>query len=508
MEEITADVNAAPKGSPLIAPDKASATKYFQNKPEGRSIEFKDAAGVPNSARNGTLEPLLRTGRFSDKGRMDAIFDKIVGEADHPENRRLATLFGSIRQFMDMISLETAGITALATDPVQMVSMMQHMGLGVGESTGLINAAIKNQWSKSSNKEALRSRYLAMGAGLDAWVNAVATRVGGSPGSSRGVIAKGHKFLFRANGLSSITSSFQFAYMDAVEQAFANIVERGFKDMDVDQLHRAVERFGISKADMDKLSGEVITDAMGKKRIMLGNLADADLSRKFRNYLNEGMRSAVLEPNSASTSLAHLGFKAGTWEGEIARTVTQYLSFSMAVYQKTFARLMNGYGEKGLLHNPLNGGLSLGQQHMLVMSVLGIGSAAMGITMKDMFKGREPVLFDPVQFTKPSNMARIVAQAGMFPILDEWLVSGGPSLPVGPTVNLASKAAGIRSKSDVVNFALDSTPLIDTLPLVHEAKKALMATMFQDFYATAWEHRLAWFEEERGGGSFIHPIEL
>jgi hypothetical protein len=239
---------------------------------------------------------------------------------------------------------------------------------------------------------------------------------------------------------------------------------------------------------------------------MLGNVADDELARKFRNYMADGMRQAVLEPSAVSTSLAHLGFQAGTWGGEIMRTVTQYLPFAMAVYQKTFARLTHGYGEKGLLQNPFNGGLSTGQQHMIHMMMLGTFAAAAGTMMKDTFRGREPALFDPVAFATPNNMARIFMQTGMLPVMDGWLADGGFSVPMGPAPQKILQASQINSGAKATTFVLDNLPFIDVMPFMHEAKKAVAATVLDDIYGAAWQKRLLWFEEHRGGGSFIHPL--
>jgi hypothetical protein len=51
------------------------------------------------------VSKLFRRGIFSHGARFAAIMNKIIGEADHPSDIKLATWFQSVRQFMDTVSL-------------------------------------------------------------------------------------------------------------------------------------------------------------------------------------------------------------------------------------------------------------------------------------------------------------------------------------------------------------------------------------------------------------------
>jgi hypothetical protein len=64
----------------------------------------------------------------------------------------------------------------------------------------------------------------------------------------------------------------------------------------------------------------------------------------------------------------------------------------------------------------------------------------------------------------------------------------------------------LNSGTKAANFVMDNIPLIDTIPMMHEAKKAVMASIFDDTYGEYWNNRLAWFEENRGQGFLTEPI--
>ncbi len=73
-----------------------------------------------------------------------------------------------------------AAITAVSTDPVQMASMLQHLGMDMGESVSMISQTIKHQYDTSANKDAMRIRFQSVGAAVDIINNAQAVRLGGS----------------------------------------------------------------------------------------------------------------------------------------------------------------------------------------------------------------------------------------------------------------------------------------------------------------------------------------
>jgi hypothetical protein len=396
-----------------------------------------------------------------------------------------------------------------------MQSMMMHLGVKSGEATSLISQSIRHQYELRGKPSAMRIRFQALGAALDTWNNASAVRLGGTAGQGGAVRAleKLHTGLFKYNQLSNVTGNFQYAWMDSLEQVFARAIKNNFEGFNKNQMQNVLERYGITTKELEKLSDEIIVDAMGKERLMLGSVSDRKLAQKLRNMMVDTMNQAVLVPSAQTTSLIHLGTKAGTWEGELLRTSTQYAAFALAVYQKTWARFVNGYGDQGLWRNPItNGGLTTGQYHAIQMLAIGLGTATLGVALKDMWKGREPVTLTSDVFMM-GNMERVVMQSGFFPILDNFLInpSADAFLPSGPAVGkLDSLNDFIREPNSFssASFLMDNIPIIDMAPMMHEFKKALLTTMLYDFYGQAYESRLLWYEQERGQSIYPQPLRF
>ena len=411
--------------------------------------------------------------KHSEKRFLDT-YDKVTGEADHPVSVKLASFFQGVRKVLDTSVLPFSGITAMTSDPATTVSFFRSMGVGFKESSEMYARAIKD--AIHGGDPAIQDSFLAIGAGIDALNRATHHRIGGATGGTRGAVNQAHLALFRYNGLNAWTRNAQVAFMDVSEQIFGRkaktLLNGGSLD---DDFLRSLARYDISEKDFRSIAHLVDGD-----RLQAGHVSDTALSNKFRNFMAEGMRIGILEPNASDVSLLHFGTKAGTWTGEILRTATQYMPFMTAIYSKFWKRMANSYGAEGLFANPMaNQRLTSGQAEAMFMVASTLAFANVGILLKDIAKNPTET---PKIFKGGFNehyMDQLVASSGIMPIVDGLILGGNlDGLEAPGTQNLVNVARGLATgNDDLLSKGVRNSIPFSNAPILRELTAAELSNM-------------------------------
>ena len=444
------------------------------------------------------------------------IFDKLTGSVDRPENAALGKFGKSLRQLADMGVLGQSTVTAFSMDPMHMADQLRFMGMPLMDAYSNLSRATAAAAKRKARLDNLDADAMLMGhaAGLDAFLNAGSRRVGGEITEGSDLISRAHARFFDVQGMNAWNTIGQQATVDVTQRWFGDMAIRVREGKELPpQFVNALERFDISPDEfraMAELAKEYPFGTNRKTsadqaswldgpRIVKDDIADLDLRRKYGNFLDEAMRFGILEPTVTESAYLHLGLQAGTVPGEAMRFITKYMNFPLAVGRKTYRRMLNGYGEDGLRELSSMGMTQGTIALMQFVPILLMGSAtALGI--KDILAGR-----DPIGDMTPQRMARILSNSGALWVFPELygLAEGdlGLAPPVGSAANLVTGAA-TADPYRMSNAVMDTIPG-NNLPLINEAKKAMMATIFEDWYGTNFEARLQYFERTYGTSSIF-----
>lgn len=163
------------------------------------------------------------------------------------------------------------------------------------------------------------------------------------------------------------------AYTEAGRKAFgmefmANIAEdfnKGLKDI---KLKETFERYGFTEAEWDKIRSSKPLDQDGAVFFDVQDMMvkDRDLALKVMEMVHTETDYAVLVPDARVRAITTGGEQRGTIKGEIARTVTQFKSFPIAMLTTHLGRLAGlskadglQYGAKLFVMTTVMGSLAL-----------------------------------------------------------------------------------------------------------------------------------------------------
>jgi len=214
--------------------------------------------------------------------------------------------------------------------------------------------------------------------------------------------------------------------------------------------------------------------------------------------MDDFMRQAILEPDATSQIFGRGWAQAGTAWGETIRTVTQYMPFGLAIYQKTYRRMLNGYGEQGLgavMGDPSN-------RRLLNMMSFVAWSMSLGyltMNLKELARGREPNYILNLDGLK---VRKWIFQSGvMGPLADILWVrdkSDIPEMAVGPFFGMVSELGGEVLDLDTRGFLMDlerNSPFA-TLPVAGELRKNIFRNILGDGLVEAQDRHLKLLERD------------
>lgn len=200
-------------------------------------------------------------------------------------------------------------------------------------------------------------------------------------------------------------------------------------------------RAGITEADWKLLRETPPTVFKGRELLTPQSILDAggssDLAAKVFGFIHDESEFAVVNPDMRTRAIVTAGgMQAGTYPGEIARTVMQFKSFPIAMITRHWSRMLDGDHDAAgapLLANRAVYGFAL------LAAVTGLGAIA--TQEKQLLQGK-----DPIDMTKGRFWAKALAQGGGFGIAgDLFLIdpaSGFADTATTAIKNLAGPTVG------------------------------------------------------------------
>jgi hypothetical protein len=281
------------------------------------------------------------------------------------------------------------------------------------------------------------------------------------------------------------------AWTDGLRQGFTMSMNAGLARMAkmgwsaLDEFDRVrLTRAGITEADWAVLN--TVPPAQFKGRELLTPQAikasghpDADaIAAKVFGLIHDESEFAVVNPDLATRAVITAGgAQAGTWGGEIARTVMQFKSFPTAMVTRHWGRMLEG--NLGATDAPVMASRTA-YGFALMATMTGLGAIA--VQEKEILKGK-----DPIDMSKGRFWAKALAQGGGLSIAgDMFLVD-----PASSSTDSATTA--------IKNLAGPTIGTVTDLVLKNITENVWQASEGKD---THWEAELfAWGKAQTPGGN-------
>lgn len=205
------------------------------------------------------------------------------------------------------------------------------------------------------------------------------------------------------------------------------------------------ERSGITEADWSVLNTVQLEAFKGRDLITPQGIKAAGhpgLAARLMGLIDDEADHAIISPNMTTRAITTFGgMQAGTYSGEIARTVTQFKAFPISMFTRHWSRMLDGdMGADGapLLANRATYGFAM------MATLLGLGAAS--FQTKQVLQGKDPISMDPTTGTGARFWARALATGGGLGIAGDLLLvdpQGGAGDAAATLVkNLAGPAVG------------------------------------------------------------------
>ncbi len=164
-----------------------------------------------------------------------------------------------------------------------------------------------------------------------------------------------------------------------------------------------------------------------------------EVAERVFSFIADEAEHAVTNPDLAARAVITAGgTQAGTWSGEIARTVTQFKAFPISMFTRHWSRMLDDVqGTRTVANRVLYGSA-------LMVTLLGLG--ALSFQTKQVLQGKDPINMDPTTKTGLRFWARSLATGGGLGIAGDMILIDpqGSSGDAAATVvkNLAGPAIG------------------------------------------------------------------
>jgi hypothetical protein len=356
----------------------------------------------------------------------DQVLAVLDGRAATPQNPTLAQAGQLVRSVQQLAKLGGVVLSSLPDLAVN-AAMLRHNGVPLfhayaQQMTGLLPRGPETQ-------QVAR----ALGVGIDGLLGSVASRLGGNEQLS-GRMARATNLFFKLNGLQFWTDRMKSSAGLMLSANLADNATRQFADLHP-RLQATLRRYGIEDAEWNQVRAAPQRAADGTAYLLPEAVGDAAASRKLGAYLADQVREGMTEPTARSRAIVTAGLQAGSWGGELVRTLLQFKTFPTTYLTRSMAR------------ETLRDGIDVGGMAHMIAATTALGYLA--LTVKDLAKGRNPREPDDA-----ASYAKLVAasmvQGGGLGLYGDFLFGENNRFGGGFVSSLAGPTAG--SVDEVARF--------------------------------------------------------
>ena len=391
----------------------------------------------------------------------------LTGKLDNPANIEVAQFGKTTRQLSHIVYMWQSTMSAVTDIPMAIHTVSQ-LG-GTAPTSAMVKAFSRALKRRFYGNEPNMSSYLSQhGANFDAMMSAGSRHMGLPDSKTNGsVISKLSEATFSLNGLNAWTGIMQEAFVDVMTRDMASSIRAGKIEP---SLKLTLEAAGISESEFLGL-GSFVENVTGVDRLNINNdSVDPQLRRNLMAFMAKYRDEAVMMPDASTSAMVRAGTQAGTFKGELMRTMVQYQAFPLAMNRIAARKfLVNAEGGRPWTTDQVTFSNSIGYiSGMLAM-------AYVASVMKDISRGREPMHFGNMT---GSSWLKLFNQSGVGGMAQSIMEvgSGNPKAIVAPIPSLGMKIAGADSLGEV-GYRLATAP---NVPLVAPVVQKAIAAVFPE----------------------------
>lgn len=363
-------------------------------------------------------------GRAADAGRLassrfpDQVLAILDGRAATPENPTLAQMGAGVRGLQQLARLGGVVLSALPDLAVN-AATLRHNGVP------LFQAYAREMVGLLPRGRDTREVADSLGVGIDGLLGQIAHRLGPDDGMT-GRVARAADLFHRLNGLTWWTDRLKESAGLMLSSNLAEHAGRDFADLP-GRMQATLRRYGIEDAEWTELRAAPQRAADGRNYLVPEAIADDQVRRKVQAYLADQVREGMTEGSATTRAIATMGTRAGSWGGELVRTLMQFKSFAVTYMTRSMGREFT------------RDGIDVGGVAHLMVATTALGYLAM--TAKELAKGRAPRQPDDAA-TYAKLVAAAMVQGGGMGLYGDFLFGENNRFGGGFVASLAGPTAG------------------------------------------------------------------
>lgn len=275
------------------------------------------------------LADKIRNNHFLD------LFKQESGLYDQPGGHRLTTIAANWRAFTTAAKLGQIVVGGQVLVHTHLFAdLMSYQGGGYLESMA---RALRGMFPPGAEGRDIAS---AAHAGLDAQFHSIIRQFhteGDLPGKWAGRL----NVFQTLSGFAPLMNNLKAATAIGLTHYMGRAVGKTFDQLGPDW-QNSFARYGIQAADWDVARGSALRAADGRMHLIPADIADPKVATKFQNYLIGSLAEGANEPTPWARGVVSAWTQPRTPAGDIARLLTQFKSFPVAVVERQWGRQLRG----------------------------------------------------------------------------------------------------------------------------------------------------------------------
>lgn len=346
------------------------------------------------------------------------------GSLNAPVNSRIAHVLDAARAFVTAASLGSAALSAVSDVAFQKVTRRM---AGLASSDFAILKGYLQHFAPENRREAVRAGLI-----LDSAVHVMhqQARYAGSFASRNWAQFLADRTI-GLSGLSAWTQAGKHAFGMALQAEFADRVHAPFLELP-ELLRSTLARHGFTAAEWDRIRMarlyEPEAGATFLRPVEIERAVGRELAEKYLAMILRETRYAVPEPTVRASAFMKGGSRPGSLVGELARSISHFKSFGVAVVMLHGGRIAREIGA---------GNGARGAKYAGALLITGALYGALALQLKELVQGRDPRSMDSAGF-----WGAAVLQGGGLGIYGDFLFSGVNRFGGGLTSTVAGPLAG------------------------------------------------------------------
>jgi hypothetical protein len=281
------------------------------------------------------LDAPMGKGWFNNVNSLGDLFNTVSGFSSSPGNATISHVGTFARDMQQLSKLGGVWISALP-DLVNTAATLRHNGIPIWQSMlGQLAAILPNS-------PARRELAFSLGAAIDNSMGAMIHRFRAGD-EVNGSLSKAVGIFHKLNLLAPWTDAMKEGVSLSLSANMAFHASKTFDKLPP-LMQTTLRRYEIEATEWDALRATQAKALDGRRYILPSEVADEKLADKLRTYIVDQTREALTEPTARVRTVLALGTTSGTVEGEFARTIAQFKSFSATFMERHLGRELSRDG--------------------------------------------------------------------------------------------------------------------------------------------------------------------